>query len=141
MAESVVMYSYNGTEYYFIIAHCARIEELLCLICLELVYEPVLNHCGHLFCLRCVRSATSCPVCRVMAHFMRDQFTELRVKHLKVKCPNWEKGCTWQGDLGDTARHTDTNCRMEDSHCPTDHPPTRKTALSSEEVEEGVRGE
>ena len=49
---------------------------------------------------------------------MRNQRDERRVKGLKVKCPNWERGCRWQGDLGDTAQHTGTICQMETVLCP-----------------------
>ena len=118
MAESVVKYSYNGTEYSFVSKDPAQIEDLKCAICLELVYEPVLTSCGHLFCQRCVREQTKCPTCRAELQCMRNQRDERRVKSLKVKCPNSEKGCKWQGDLGDTTQHTGTNCQMETIPCP-----------------------
>ena len=119
MADSIVKYSYNGTEYYFVSKDPAQIEDLKCLICLELVYEPVLTSCGHLFCQRCVRRRTKCPACQDKLQCMRNQRDERRVKGLKVKCPNWEKGCEWQGDLGDTAQHRGTKCQMEAILCPT----------------------
>ena len=119
MAESLVKCCYNGTEYYFVCRDPAQIEDLKCPICLELVYEPVLTICGHLFCQKCVRSQTQCPTCRKKLQCMRNQRDERRVKCLKVLCPNCEKGCKWQGDLGDTAQHTGTKCHMETIHCPT----------------------
>ena len=119
MAESVMKYSYNGTEYYFVSKDPSQIDDLKCPICLELVYEPVLTICGHLFCQRCVRSQTKCPVCQDRLRCMRNQRDERRVKGLKVKCPNWELRCEWQGDLGDTAQHRRTNCQMEAILCPT----------------------
>ncbi len=119
MADSVVKYSYNGTEYSFVSKDPAQIEDLKCPICLELVYEPVLTSCGHLFCQKCVRDQTNCPVCQKKLQCMRNHRDERRVKSLKVKCPNWEKGCEWQGDLGDTAQHRGTKCQMEAILCPT----------------------
>ena len=118
-AGSVVKYSYNGTEYSFVSKDPAQIEDLKCPICLELVYEPVLTSCGHLFCQRCVRDQTKCPTCRDELQCMRNQRDERKVKGLKVKCPNWEKGCEWQGDLGNTAHHSSTKCQMEAIRCPT----------------------
>ena len=118
MAESVVKCSYNGTEYSFVCKDPAQIEDLKCPICLELVYEPVLTSCGHLFCQRCVRRQTKCPVCQNKLQCMRNQRDERKVKGLKVKCPNWEKGCGWQGDLGDTAQHRGTKCHMQVIPCP-----------------------
>ena len=118
MAESVVKYSYNGTEYSFVSKDPAQIEDLKCPICFELVFEPVLTSCGHLFCQRCVRGQTKCPTCRVELQYMRNQRDERKVKCLKVKCPNSGKGCKWQGDLRDTTQHTGTNCQMEAVPCP-----------------------
>ena len=115
MAESVVKCSYNGTEYNFVCTDPAQIEDLKCPSCLELVYEPVLTSCGHLFCQRCVRSQKKCPTCRKKLQCKHNQHNERRVKGLKVKCPNWERGCKWQGDLGDTAQHADTNYQMGQS--------------------------
>ena len=117
-AGSVVKYSYNGTEYSFVSKDPAQIEDLKCPICLELVYEPVLTSCGHLFCQRCVRDQTKCPTCRDELQCMRNQRDERRVKGLKVKCPNLEEGCRWQGELGYTAQHRRTNCQMETVSCP-----------------------
>ena len=118
MAESVVKYCYNGSEYRFVSKDPAQIEDLKCPICFELAYEPVLTNCGHLFCRRCVRGERICPTCRSKLHYMRNQRDERKVKRLKVECPNREKGCEWQGDLGDTAQHTGTNCQMETVSCP-----------------------
>ena len=119
MAGSVVKCSYNGTEYSFVCTDPAKIEDLKCPICLELVYEPVLTSCGHLFCQRCVRDQPKCPQCQDELLYMPHMVTEAIVKGLKVKCPNCEKGCGWQGDLGDSAQHTDTECQMEAILCPT----------------------
>ena len=119
MADSVVKCSYNGTEYSFVSKDPAQIDDLKCPICLELVHEPVLTSCGHLFCQRCVRDQTKCPTCRDELQCMRNQRDERKVKGLKVKCPNWKEGCRWQGDLGDTAQHRGTNCQMEGILCPT----------------------
>ena len=118
MAESIVRYSYNGTEYSFVTKDPAQIEDLKCPICLELVYKPVLTSCGHLFCGRCMRGQVRCPACRDELQHFRNHRDERRVKSLKVKCPNWEKGCEWQGDLGDAAQHTSTNCPAEIIPCP-----------------------
>ena len=118
MAESVVKYSYNGTEYCFVSNDPAQIEDLKCPICFELVFEPVLTSCGHLFCQGCVKDQTRCPTCRDELQYMRNQRDERKVIGLKVKCLNWERGCQWQGDLGDTAYHTGKNCQMETVPCP-----------------------
>ena len=99
-AESVVNYSYNGTEYSFVSKDPAQIEDLKCAVCLQLVFEPVLTSCGHLFRQNCVAGQKTCPTCRCELQYTRDHFNERRVKSLKVKCPNWERDVngreTWE---------------------------------------------
>ena len=119
MADSLVYDSYRGKEYSFVTKDPAQIQDLKCPICLELTFNPVLTTCGHLFCQNCVTGQKACPTCRSELQFMRDQFNERKVKGLKVKCPNWVKGCKWEGDLGDTAQHTGSNCRMQSVPCPS----------------------
>ena len=109
---------YNGSEYRFVSKDPAQIEDLQCPVCFELAYEPVLTNCGHFFCCGCVRGQRSCPTCHSKLRYMRNQRDERKVKRLRVECPNWEKGCRWQGDLGDTAWHTRASCQMETVPCP-----------------------
>jgi hypothetical protein len=40
------------------------------------------------------------------------------LKAFKVKCPNSEKGCEWEGDLGDTEDHMKKNCHYQQVSCP-----------------------
>ena len=96
MAESVVKYSYNGTEYSFVTKDPAQIEDLKCPICLELVHEPVLTSCGHLFCEKCVRGQSKCPTCRDKLPFMRNQFNARKKRGLKVQCLKSINRCMWQ---------------------------------------------
>ena len=118
MADSLVSHSYKGTEYSFITKDPDQIQDLKCSICLELIYTPVLTSCGHLFCQSCVAGQKVCPTCRSELEYMRDQFNERKVRSLKVKCPNWEKGCEWKGDLGDIPQHTGANCQLQTVPCP-----------------------
>ncbi|KAG0588153.1 hypothetical protein M758_2G149800 [Ceratodon purpureus] len=53
-------------------------EQFQCIICLELVYKPIVHACGHLFCFWCVHRAMDgayknlCPLCRrPYMHFPR----------------------------------------------------------------------
>mmetsp|Transcript_4602 Transcript_4602/g.7800 ORF Transcript_4602/g.7800 Transcript_4602/m.7800 type:complete len:512 (-) Transcript_4602:339-1874(-) len=48
-------------------------SELLCTVCFELFYAPVVTPCGHAFCRRCLiscldRSGNTCPLCRAVCH-------------------------------------------------------------------------
>jgi hypothetical protein len=48
----------------------------------------------------------------------QDQRSERLLKAFKVKCPNSEKGCVWEGDLGDTEDHIKNNCPHQQVNCP-----------------------
>ncbi|XP_057499295.1 E3 ubiquitin-protein ligase PRT1-like [Actinidia eriantha] len=68
------------------------IANLLCLICKELLYRPVVLNCGHVYCETCIFSpddrAPRCHVCQsahpngypkvclVLKHFLEEQFSE-----------------------------------------------------------------
>lgn len=69
-------------------------EQFQCIICLELVYKPIVHACGHLFCFWCVHRAMDgtyknlCPLCRrPYMHFPRIceqlHFVLLKAVHVK----------------------------------------------------------
>ena len=74
--------------------------------------------CGHLFCAICIKSQKTCPTCRKEFTTTQDQRSERLLKAFKVKCPNSEKGCVWEGDLGDTEDHMKKNCPHQQVSCP-----------------------
>ncbi|GBG84652.1 hypothetical protein CBR_g39028 [Chara braunii] len=47
-----------------------HVDDFLCAVCRELAFKPVVNVCGHMFCLMCIHKAmspirgSSCPLCR-----------------------------------------------------------------------------
>ena len=104
-------YSYKGVEYEFVNAPKELLEELKCPICLDLVSDPVKTSCSHLFCEECIEGINQCPLDRTRI-FITSILHDInqRVRNLKVKCPNKERGCRWQGKLGDAEEHTSTDC-------------------------------
>ena len=46
-----------------------------------------------------------------------DHFNRRRLKRFKVKCPNFERGCSWQGDLGDAEEHMKGTCISQEVEC------------------------
>ena len=61
-------FSYQGVEYEFIDEIKKNLEDLVCPICQEILSDPLITSCGHLFCRRCLeedgRGLKDCPVCR-----------------------------------------------------------------------------
>ena len=114
-------YSYKGVEYEFVGNQTDLLEELKCTICLELVSDPVQTSCGHLFCGQCIKGTNTCPIDRKQFTPHPDNFNERRVLNFKVKCPNKERGCQWQGSLGDAEKHADTSCDYQIVKCNNEH--------------------
>ena len=103
-------YSYKGIEYEFVNTQIELLDELQCPICLELVSDPVQTSCGHLFCGECIKGTNTCPIDRWWFTSHADNFNDRRVRNFKVKCPQKERGCKWQGDLGDAEEHAYRDC-------------------------------
>ena len=113
-------YSYNGVEYQFVNTPKEFLDKLQCPICWELVSDPVQTSCGHLFCGRCIQETKTCPTDRGKFTPTPDQFNKRRVCNFKVKCPNEQRGCQWQGNLGDAEKHTNVNCDYQFVVCSID---------------------
>ncbi|KAH6920509.1 hypothetical protein HPB50_028503 [Hyalomma asiaticum] len=95
-------------------------EELLCGICHDVLCEAVECPCRHVFCLRCIASQRSCPLCQ-------QQLTEAQlipvlplvnkmISKLQVKCPHRALGCTLKVPLGRLNEHTQT-CQYKSAVC------------------------
>ena len=114
-------FSYQGVEYEFIDETKKNLEDLVCPICQEILSEPLITSCGHLFCRKCLekdgRSLKDCPVCRQAYTAMSDQFHARKIGGLKVKCSNASKGCEWSGELKDVKGHSASSCQHVDVLC------------------------
>ncbi|CAG9462004.1 unnamed protein product [Pedinophyceae sp. YPF-701] len=57
-------------------AALSRSDELECVLCFKLLYEPVTTPCGHSFCKPCLARAldhrSACPLCRTVMHAGRE---------------------------------------------------------------------
>ena len=110
-------YSYKGVEYEFVDTEKKLLDEVKCPICWELVSDPVQTSCGHLFCGECITGTSTCPVDRKQFTSYSDKFNDRRLRNFKVKCPKKERGCQWQGNLGDVDKHTSVNCDYATVKC------------------------
>ena len=111
-------FSYKGKEYLFVEETKKNLEALQCPVCFEIVLEPVQTSCGHLFCKKCVKGVTRCPVCRKQFTSVPDHFNNRRARSLRVKCPFTANGCKWVGDLGDVGDHEAARCEFQPKPCP-----------------------
>ena len=118
MAASLPKYSYKGVEYTFVDTPVRFLEEAKCPICLEIMKEPVITSCDHLFCGNCIEGQQTCPTCRKRFTTTPDRGSVRIVKAFKVKCPNSVEGCKWQGDLGDAEEHLEEKCQHQKVECP-----------------------
>ena len=64
-----------------------------------------------------IKGIKQCPINREDFNSTPDPFHRRRLRSFKVKCPNSERGCLWQGDLGDAQGHTST-CISKEVKCP-----------------------
>ena len=118
-------FSYQGVDYEFIDETKKNLEDLVCPICQEILSDPLITSCGHLFCRMCLERHGSgpkdCPVCRQTYTAMSDQFHTRRIGGLKVKCSNASKGCMWSGELKDAKGHVNASsgpsCQYTDVLC------------------------
>ena len=117
MTQSLPQFSYKGANYTFVDSQRKFLDELKCPICLELVSDPVQTSCGHLFCGKCIKETETCPVDRKTFTSTPDYFNSRRLNDFKVKCPNFERGCSWQGELREAEEHIGEICCYQMVKC------------------------
>ena len=116
-------YTYRDREFVILDQNQQYIEELICPVCHGLVADPHQTTCGHLFCKDCFstqpRWAQSCPICRQHTTTHSDNFTDRRLRNLRVRCTNQDQGCEWVGSLGEAMDHLESQngCDYEEVGC------------------------
>lgn len=104
----------GGYDYEFVVEVPSK---YICSICTKVLREAHLAVCcGKHFCNSCLMkwlksdSRKTCPHCRQskFQHVLnKEKICE--IKQLSVRCTNVEKGCKWEGELGDIQDHLDSN--------------------------------
>ena len=86
-----------------------------CPVCLQILRDPCKSLCcGNDFCHACVRKLqkadNACPLCRnPRFRIERNGDLSSKIYHLQVYCANKEKGCDWEGNLGELDVHLNQN--------------------------------
>ena len=110
-------HSYRGVQYEFVGIEKQSLDELKCPVCLQLVSDPVQTSCGHLFCDECMEGLNVCPIDDSDFTLKPDHLKDARVCNLKVKCPHKQRGCQWQGKLGEVEKHIEIDCERVIVEC------------------------
>lgn len=127
--------SIGGYDYQFVEP---PLDIFVCKICHFPSRDPHLSMCcGHIFCKSCLDNAKEaiatfsqgglrqihniCPMCRSTDEFFTVPNKQVcrEVLNLQIFCTNKEKGCTWQGEVGNISNHLEQSngCQFETVIC------------------------
>ncbi|XP_010934264.2 E3 ubiquitin-protein ligase PRT1 [Elaeis guineensis] len=109
-------------------------KDILCFLCKELLYQPVVLNCGHVFCESCLSSVVGDPlkcqvcqslhpgefpnICLDLDHFLEEQFPReyvMRRENVLLR-----KVQHRHGDLSSSVSHTDKQSTKSSCHVPED---------------------
>lgn len=121
----------------------AEMAELYCLICRELVWDPVVCECcGKLFCGSCasqwseVRKSYECPSCRskTLPVSITSNSKQIALKNvigkMRLLCPSFATaGCSWRGDYSDAKVHVQSKCPFASCSCDYCHAKMSRRSL------------
>ncbi|KAI9488555.1 hypothetical protein BDB00DRAFT_38859 [Zychaea mexicana] len=97
--------------------------DLFCGLCQGILDDPVQVRCpeDHMFCNSCIKSylqqSRTCPHCLTdldPSLFQPSKFVQRQIGRLRVRCPNHDAGCSWQGILSDSHPN---ECSYETCEC------------------------
>ena len=98
-------------------------EPYSCPLCEGILYESVIDKCGHSFCLECsnnlLKLTQKCPFSNLPLNppFAMNIVVNTVLEKQIVLCRNKELGCEWQGKLGDRKTHLNYECMKETINC------------------------
>eukprot|EP01027_Heterolobosea_sp_BB2_P015284 GEZU01021886.1.p1 GENE.GEZU01021886.1~~GEZU01021886.1.p1 ORF type:complete len:429 (+),score=97.51 GEZU01021886.1:172-1458(+) len=90
------------------------LDRLQCIICSDVLQDPVLTNCKHRFCRKCIlqslKQRNTCPICRAE---IKNPATELKeditafdlINDSNVYCERVNVGCKWEGPLSNLKDH------------------------------------
>jgi len=85
-----------------------NIVEFKCPLCEGILYDPLLDECGHIYCAKCIELAVRCPWSQKL--FSESKLSPLPVitgilEKQMVYCKNRMKNCNWTGKLVELLDH------------------------------------
>ena len=98
-------------------------EPYSCPLCEGILYESVIDKCGHSFCLECsrnlIKQTQKCPFSNLdlSPPFAMNIVVNTVLEKQIVFCRNKNLGCEWQGKLGDRKTHLNYECMKEIIQC------------------------
>lgn len=101
-----------------------RVSDFICSLCHGVLFQPVADFCGHLFCQDCLETYLStnqtCPITHNPLNI--DQPIEVPsirkfIDKMSIKCKNSNEGCNWKGELRNLQYHIDTICKKQKVKC------------------------
>ena len=98
-------------------------EPYSCPLCEGILYESVIDKCGHSFCLECsqnlLKQTQKCPFSNLALSppFAMNIVVNTVLEKQIVFCKNKALGCDWQGKLGERKTHLNYECMKETIAC------------------------
>ena len=98
-------------------------EPYSCPLCEGILYESVIDKCGHSFCLECsqnlLKLSQKCPFSNLdlVPPFAMNIVVNTVLEKQIVFCKNKNLGCEWQGKLGERKNHLNYECMKETIQC------------------------
>ncbi len=100
------------------------IQEYSCPLCEGILFDAVIDRCGHSFCKECVETLSKneykCPFSHleisskdILPNIVVNSVIEKQI----VYCKNKKLECTWTGKLGDRKNHLYYDCEKEQLTC------------------------
>ena len=118
-------------------------EPYSCPLCEGILYESVIDKCGHSFCLECsenlLKQSQKCPFSNLalMPPLPMNIVVNTVLEKQIVFCRNKKLGCEWQGKLGDRKNHLNHECLKEVINC--EYVPDCETRDLREKIIEHVK--
>ena len=100
------------------------IREYICSFCFCVLVEPVVDHCGHIFCKKCILASIKnnphCPQSHepiVESELNNMGFIEKILEKQTIYCKNKENDCNWVGKYQFLENHLKINCPKHIINC------------------------